>query len=94
MWHKITYDHTNLSVPMGFNNAFPLAFIAANQSLEFAVFIRKEQNGRSSTLYFSPAATALAMTNPNVTPCDKPSPDGIEFFAGERASLALFFPEL
>lgn len=93
MWYKITYDHTDLSVPMGFNTAFPLAFIAANQSLEFAVFIRKEPNGRSSTLYFSPAAAVLALTNPNVTPCDKPDAEGIAFFAGERASLALFFPE-
>lgn len=92
MWHQLTYDVTELSVPMGINAAFPQAFIAAGQSPEFAVFLRKWPNGRTITLYFSPASAGLALTNPRAEQCAKPNPAGIETFLPGNEALALFFP--
>lgn len=91
-WYKLTYDHRDGAIPLGISIAFVPGFLAANQSLEFAVFIRKEPSGRHSTLYFTPAAASLVATNRNAIPCGQPSPEGIDLYAGEQASLALFFP--
>lgn len=77
-------------------NAFAPLFMAAGRSPELAVFTRSESEGRlhcEVTVYFSPAAQALAEQF-GAWPCSRPASAGLDMLAGAMASWALLFDDL
>jgi len=93
MWHKFTHPKTNPAVALKLALEYGPACIAAGMPTDFAVLIRNESDGRSSTIYFPPPTSSLLVFCPGAVPCEKPSSEGISVLHGERKSLALLFPE-
>ena len=63
------------------------------QNGDMAIFIRHESEGRlhcAVTLYFSPAAAALARTL-GATPCPRPAMTDLGLFAGTGPAFARWF---
>ena len=56
-----------------------------------AVFRRGEMSAGPVTMYFTPAAAALAIVFEAVR-CDKPSPAGIDLFLGDTRAWDIHFP--
>ena len=64
-------------------------------SIELAIFTRNESEGRlhcEVTAYFSPAASEIAKLF-KATPCQKPSRDNLDLFAGDENCSAVLFPQ-
>ena len=65
-----------------------------NDSMEMAVFMRHESEGRlhcEVKIYFSPAAADVAKSVGAIA-CQKPASGGLSLLAGSNESLTVFFP--
>ena len=93
MWHQFLYQHVSPYVPLVLAKAFVPAYLTAGNPDDFAILIRKEADGKSSTIFFPPSTASLLALCPRATECEKPAPEGISVLHGERKALAVLFPE-
>ena len=93
MWHKFTHQKSNQAIALNLALQYGPACIAAGQPKDFAVLVRDEPDGRSSTIYFPPSTATLLPFCPEAVPCEKPNPEGISVLHGEARMLALLFPQ-
>lgn len=66
----------------------------AEEANEMALFFRHESEGHlhcEVKIYFTPASAFVAEAV-DATPCNKPSPDGLDLLAGSEAAWSALFP--
>lgn len=87
-WYKLTIPTNDFLAETGrIGDQFPLLWAAAGETFDYAVFGTKYV---STSLYFTPAASELALLL-GATPCAAPSRDDLVLFAGDPSAKELIF---